>query len=173
MLTDLGFSRITTISVKLSSEQNMASFMAPELLLPARFSLDKGVPSKEADIYALGMTVYQVLTGEWPFHLKREGDIMLVVMSGERPPKPRNAEEIGMTEVVWDLLGECWREDRTARPTIAGVLKRFCGVTGESETTDSMLAGFAPQLNVVHRDSVASRNSSLTTTSRKSLVPVV
>ena len=173
MLADLGFTRITTISVKLSSEQNMASFMAPELLLPARFSLDKGVPSKEADIYALGMTVYQVLTGKWPFHSKMEGDIMLVVMSGERPQKPRNAEAIGMTEVVWDLLIKCWREDRMTRPTIADVLKRLCGVTGENETTDSMVEGFPPQLNVGRRDSVVSQDSSLTTASRKSLIPVV
>ena len=78
-----------------------------------------------------------------------------------------------MTEVVWDLLIECWREDRMTRPTIADVLKRFCGVTGESETTDSMLEGFAPQLKVGRRDSVVSQNSSLTTASRKPVVPVV
>ena len=35
-------------------------FMAPELLVPPRFGLDKCVPSKEADMYAIAMVIYQV-----------------------------------------------------------------------------------------------------------------
>ena len=58
--------------------------MAPELLFPGKFALDKEVPSEEADIYALCMTVYQVLTGTRPFYPMEEGDIILVVISGER-----------------------------------------------------------------------------------------
>ena len=77
--------------------------MVPELFLPSKFRLDRGVPSKEADIYPLGMTAYQVLTGRWPFYPRREGEVMLAATSGECPPKPENAE-IGMTEVVWDLV---------------------------------------------------------------------
>jgi len=37
-------------------------FMAPELLVPSKFKLDKCTPSKEADMYAVGMVVYQVRT---------------------------------------------------------------------------------------------------------------
>ena len=33
--------------------------MSPELLEPARFGSD-GVPSRESDCYALGMTIYEV-----------------------------------------------------------------------------------------------------------------
>ena len=35
-------------------------FMAPELIVPFRFGLDKYIPSKEADIYAMAMVTYQV-----------------------------------------------------------------------------------------------------------------
>ena len=35
-------------------------FMAPELVIPSRFGLDKCLPSKEADIYAMAMVIYQV-----------------------------------------------------------------------------------------------------------------
>ena len=35
-------------------------FMAPELLVPSRFGLEKCAPSKEADIYAMAMVIYQV-----------------------------------------------------------------------------------------------------------------
>ena len=34
--------------------------MAPEFLVPSRFGLDRRTPSKEADVYAMAMTIYQV-----------------------------------------------------------------------------------------------------------------
>ena len=140
MLADFCSTRITTTPMQISNqEQGTASFMAPELLSPTEFGLDKGVPSKEADVYALGMTVYQVLTGKLPFFPRREESVVLAVMSGERPPRPENAEEIGMTVIVWDLLIQCWKEDRTARPTIGQILEKFQRVINENTITDSPL----------------------------------
>ena len=167
LLADFGFTRVTTVSVKASSnELGTLFFMAPELLLPTKFGLDKGVPSKEADVYALGMTVYQVLTGKLPFFPRREAEVTHTVVSGERPPKPENMEEIGMTDDLWDLMRECWREDRTARPTIVEVLKKFCGIIGEGKTTDSALEGFsAPCSSIGNRSSTISFTSSLTAVS--------
>jgi serine/threonine protein kinase len=161
MLADFGFTRVATISVKLSSEeQGTASFMAPELLFSTKFGLKKGVPSKEADVYALGMTVYQVLTGKWPFFPKKESEVIHAVILGGRPPKPENAEGIGMTEVVWDLVEECWREDRTKRPIISEVLGRFCDITGDRKTTDSMIEAAGPQLDTSgNRDSIHSEST--------------
>ena len=159
--------RVTTISVKGSTEeQGTVCFMAPELLFPPKFGLDKGVPSKEADVYALGMTVYQVLTGKWPFYSRREAEVMHTVVSGERPPKPSNAEEIGMSEVVWDLLRECWREDRMTRPTIAEILRKFCEIAGEHRTTNSTSEEFKTfRLNSSNRISATSECSHLTAVS--------
>ena len=126
-----------TIPVRVSSEQSTAPYMAPELLLSARYGLEKGVPSKEADVYALGMTVYQVLTGQWPFFPKTEAEIMLAVLSGDRPIKPENAEDIGMTDVLWHLVEECWKENRSKRPSISTILGRFCEITGEKIIADT------------------------------------
>jgi serine/threonine protein kinase len=143
-----------------SEERGTISFMAPELLFSAKFGLDKGVPSKEADIYALGMTVYQVLTDKWPFFPRREAEVIHAVISGERPPKPENAESIGITEVLWDLLRECWGEDRKTRPNIAGVLERFCHITGVRRTTDSTIGASGLQLDTgFSRDSIHSETT--------------
>ena len=167
MLADFGSTRITTTPVEMSSkEQGTASFTAPELLFPTDFGLKKGVPSKEADIYALGMTVYQVLTGKCPFFPMREAEVTHAVALGERPRKPENAESIGMTGVVWDLLRECWKENRTTRPTIVEVLKGFCEITSEKKTTDSTLRGLAaPRLNTGKHSSPISQVSSSTAVS--------
>ena len=159
MLADSGLTRVTTIPMTRRGEElDMVFFMAPELLLPEKFGLEKGLPSKEADVYALGMTVYQVLAGKRPFHQKRETEVMFVVISGERPPKPENAGEIGMTDVVWDLLTECWREDRTKRPNISEVLGRFCDITGERKTIDSTIEVAGPRHDITGERDITSRS---------------
>ena len=132
MLTDFGSACPLAIPVDMpdeGEELGTPSFTAPELLLPTKFGLEKGGPSKEADVYALGMTMYQVMTGKRPFLQIRKAAIIRAVISGERPAKPHNAEEIGMTDAFWDLLRECWREDRKKRPRILHILTRVKDIT--------------------------------------------
>jgi len=106
------------------------------------------------------------LTGKWPFYPRKEVEVMHAVICGERPPKPDNAEEIGMTEVVWELLGECWREDRTKRPLISEILTRFCKITGERQTIDPTAEVTIPRPDVAsNRNSMVSENPSVTTLS--------
>jgi hypothetical protein len=62
------------------------------------------------------------------FFPRREAEVIHVMVSGERPPKPDDAERIGMTGIVWDLLRECWKEDRVTRPNTSDVLGRFCDI---------------------------------------------
>jgi len=141
ILADFCFTHITAVSMgSLSEDQGTPSFMAPELFLPAKFGLTKVKPSKEADIYALGMTIYQVSTGKLPFPQRRKARVMYAVMLGGRPAKPENAEEIGMTDVVWDLLKGCWEEERMTRPNAAEVLKKFYKiVSGNGPINPSLL----------------------------------
>jgi len=49
-------------SSKSQPDGGTAPFMAPELLVPSRFGLEKCTPTKEADIYATAMVIYQVRT---------------------------------------------------------------------------------------------------------------
>ena len=54
-----------SLGVELSESivgEGATPFMAPELLFPSRFGLEKCTSTKEADIYAMGMVVYQVRT---------------------------------------------------------------------------------------------------------------
>ena len=42
------------------------------------------------------------------------------------PIRLLNAEEIGMTGIVWKLMEKCWREDRARRLNVLQVLKSQC-----------------------------------------------
>jgi len=163
LLADFGSAHVTTTPAKIPDEERGAAFfMAPELLSPTGFGLEKGLPSKKADIYALGMVVYQVLTGKLPFFPRREEEVILAVTLGEHPPKPENAEEIGMTEVVWDLLMECWRGDRTTRPTITRVWERFREITSKNEPDSTIRGSAVPPLSAHTHSPTPPQNSPLT-----------
>lgn len=92
--------------------------MAPELMYPSKFNLHTPQVSREGDIHAFGMAMYEVVTGVRPFGAEgmRIEELMFVVMEGRRPEKPDNAEAIGFGNGVWDLVERCWSQDRTQRP---------------------------------------------------------
>ena len=103
------------------------SHMAPELIVPHKFGLPDGRVSKQADIYAFGMVVYEVLTGRPPFGTggRRQAEIMLRVTEGERPGRPERAGEIGFGEGTWELVQRCWNPGRDERPTAKRILEHF------------------------------------------------
>ena len=100
--------------------------MAPELIIPKEFGLPDSRVSKQADIYAFGMAVYEVLTGHPPFGAGRlPATIMFQVTRGERPSKPERAGEIGFGGGTWEVVQQCWNPDRDERPRVEKILKHF------------------------------------------------
>ena len=67
-LADFGFMTIVhDPSLEMESSKSEAGggttpFMAPELLVPSKFGLEKSIPTAEADIYAMAIVIYQVHT---------------------------------------------------------------------------------------------------------------
>lgn len=110
------------------------SHMAPELLYPKKFNMGSCLVSKQADVYAFGMVVYEVLTGRPPFwaEKRRAPEIMFYVMSGKRPRKPENARDIGFGEGTWELVQQCWNEDRGKRPMVEEISEHFQRVAKKS-----------------------------------------
>jgi len=106
-------------------------YVAPELLYPEKFGLRACRVSKQADIYALGMVIYEVLTGRPPFgaEKRRHPKVMQRVMEGKRPSEPENAEDIGFGGGTWELTQQCWHHDRKKRPTVEKISKHFEHVT--------------------------------------------
>ncbi|KAJ3109467.1 hypothetical protein HK100_003295 [Physocladia obscura] len=98
---------------------------APEVLRGGKFR-------PHSDVYSFAMTMYEILTGEIPFHntLKdpddpdsgfdpdnEESDIArLVLFDSIRPNKPSHCPD-----KFWTLIESCWAQDSVHRPTFSSV----------------------------------------------------
>ena len=118
------FSLLTIISDAtngLSSTTSMqggtARWMSPELIAP-RFGLENSRPTKPSDCSALGMVIYETISGHFPFHEDRDMAVFVKVLDGKRP-----AQEAHFTDSLWKTLELCWEAQSGDRPSIEGVLR--------------------------------------------------
>lgn len=96
--------------------------MSPELFDPEKFDLKDGRQTKRSDCYALGMVVYEVLSGRVPF-LRYHGYAVVVrILKGERPRRPQGEEGGWFTADIWNILERCWQPSPGERPSVKLVL---------------------------------------------------
>jgi len=60
-------------------------WMSPELIVPQRFGLENCRRTKSSDCYALGMVIYETISGHLPFHKHTDLIVLMKVLEGERP----------------------------------------------------------------------------------------
>jgi len=101
--------------------------MSPELLDPGRFGLEGSHPTKESDCYALGMVVYEVLSGQAPFAPAKAPVVIWMVLDGRRPGKPDGEEGKLFTNSLWGVLELCWKPRPSERTNIEVVFQRLRG----------------------------------------------
>ena len=106
-----------------------ARWMSPELIDPERFGLDTSRRTKPSDSYALGMVIYETISGHLPFHKHSDLTVFKKVLDDKRPLRG-----VGFTDNIWDLLGKCWEPEPGARPSVEVVLQYLEEVWNSSET---------------------------------------
>jgi len=99
--------------------------MSPELLDPTLFGSEDSGPTKGSDCYALGVVIFEVVSGEVPFSMYGDGFVLLKVIEGERPGRPQGAEGAWFTDELWEMLELCWSRQPKNRPTIEVVLEHL------------------------------------------------
>jgi len=115
-------------------------WMSPELLYPAKFGLKNNHPTAKSDVYALGMVVYEVLSGLAPFSTHRDPEVVFMVIGGERPERPQGEAGELFTDEIWEVLELCWKQQPNDRPNLKRVLSALEGemppsdIDGEAET---------------------------------------
>ena len=104
--------------------------MAPEL-----FSED-AKPSTEADMYAFGMVVYEVITGARPYGQRKLLEIPVLTVRGLRPSRPEDPMPVGFGQGTWEFAERCWDENQTQRPSARAALEHFERVAKTSTVVD-------------------------------------
>ena len=99
--------------------------MSPELFIPEEFGLKDGRPRSSSDCYALGMVIYEVLSGQQPFSKYRGYAVVVRVLQGERPLRPRGVGGVWFTDDIWGVLQRCWKRSPGDRPRVEDVLHRL------------------------------------------------
>ena len=97
--------------------------MSPELLDPESQVHPR---TKSSDCYALGMVIYEVLSGHIPFYQYESLVAAWKVVKGERPGRPQRLDgATRFTDDIWKVLGLCWAPLPQDRPSAKDVLKRL------------------------------------------------
>ncbi|KAK3090563.1 hypothetical protein FSP39_012722 [Pinctada imbricata] len=117
-LGDFGCSQKLEVDTKIVSPTQRSfltgtfAYRAPELL--------KGEsPSKKADIYSFGITLWQMLTRENPFANENQHCVIFsVVAYGKRPAHP-DIDFDPFEECYRDLYTQCWSASSVERPSSA------------------------------------------------------
>ena len=131
-LADFGL--LTIISDPTSSfssssytQRGTARWMSPELISPDRFGLQDSRPTKASDCYALGMVIYETISGHLPFHEDADLVVFVKVSEGKHPPR-----RVGFMNGLWGMLELCWEYQPNDRPNIEDVLQYLeTGIDGE------------------------------------------
>ena len=90
-------------------EGGTIQWMSPELLDPQSFGLARIRPTKESDCYALGMVVFEILSGQVPFSPSGPALVIRKVLDGERPGRPQGEGGRLFTDSIWEILEHCWK----------------------------------------------------------------
>ena len=102
-------------------------WMSPELIDPEGFSLKKSRPTKESDCYALGMVIYEVLSGQIPFTPYQGAGVIHKILKGERPERSQGEGGALFPDDLWRTLELCWKHqpgDRINAKVVLQCLER-------------------------------------------------
>ena len=112
-------------------EGGTIQWMSPELLHPDESGLKGSLPTKASDCYALGMVIYEVLSGQAPFAQYKGIALILKIMGGELPGRPQGA---WFTDGLWEMLERCWNHQPRDRPGLKALLQYLEGTTRTSRS---------------------------------------
>ncbi|QRV77054.1 Serine/threonine-protein kinase [Ceratobasidium sp. AG-Ba] len=128
-LADFGNARIqdSTLQFTSTSTEHAISlrWAAPELFEKTNYSVF-------ADIYALGMTILETITGDIPWVGMTERAIILaVVIQKVHPERNKKCIPPGSAhgETLWALLERCWKYEPQKRPSAEEVKLIMMNIT--------------------------------------------
>jgi serine/threonine protein kinase len=156
-LTDFGIAKIVDAPTITFNEQRFGTpgYIAPEYL-------EGGPAGAHGDIYALGVVLYEMLTGHLPFEAKSPGDLLVAVLS--KAPVPPSARVDGIPAELEELVLRLIARRPDDRPrdafavheAIADILRRLA--KGGSSPPGVGIDGGAEAAGESGRDAITTRS---------------
>ena len=148
-LADFGLLTIISDTTNLISSTSFTQggthrWMGPELFDPENFGVKDSRPTKNSDCYAVGMLIYEVLSGQIPFSRHRGPAVVVRIFRGERPERPQGADGTWFTNEVWGTLERCWNPTPCDRPAIEDVLQCLDNASGSWTLPSSQMVASQP-----------------------------
>ncbi|CAE7227948.1 unnamed protein product [Rhizoctonia solani] len=85
----------------------------------------------QSDVYALGMTMLEIFTGQVPYPERRLDVVVITaVIQGILPTRPSHLKDDEQGNLTWNLLLECWSREPSERPSarqVYGALESYTG----------------------------------------------
>ncbi|QRW11620.1 WD repeat and SOCS box-containing protein 1 [Ceratobasidium sp. AG-Ba] len=135
-LADFGNSVLQEYTLQFSETSSRESlsfrWAAPELFTDSRCT-------KQADIYALGMTILETITSEVPWYGKSDPMVMFaVVMNKTNPDRPVSQipPNSKYGDTLWTLLILCWLFEPEERPSAEFVASQMKNISFEGLTPE-------------------------------------
>ncbi|EJC97441.1 kinase-like protein [Fomitiporia mediterranea MF3/22] len=140
LICDFGISRMLSATASVAAItsgglKGSIRWMAYELL--DFESLDGGHHTKESDVWAFGMTVYETLTKNLPYaDLKNDALVLRAILEGRLPPVPADFDSWRPNlQTVWKICQKCWILPEKDCITVEQVVIHLAGVgDGWAET---------------------------------------
>ncbi|KAI3601258.1 hypothetical protein WG66_013258 [Moniliophthora roreri] len=115
-LADFGLAAAATESQNITSASGAIKgslrWLAPEVYMSVQNGPEKDKCPR--DVYAFACTIYEIMTGQPPFHDLLEAALIYhVLMLKARPERPT---DVWCPDNVWNLVERCWAEDPQQRP---------------------------------------------------------
>ncbi|KEP47259.1 tyrosine kinase catalytic domain protein [Rhizoctonia solani 123E] len=120
-LTDFGNASLKEYSLQFTTTANTLN-ISPRWTAPEIVFGDAG-HSVEADVYAVGMTILEILTGAVPYAGFSDVTVFAKVMNNIHPSRPEHCIPSGSSQAdfLWMLLMTCWARSPRDRPSAANV----------------------------------------------------
>ena len=138
---DFGIARLSNATTVLTRTGMI--FGTPAYMSPEQAAGETGI-GPAADIYALGVILFQCLTGRRPFVGERAMQVMMAHMN-EAPPRIILRDNLAVPRSLIDLTYQCLSKNPDDRPADGSALaQRLSRVTVELQHGDDLISGIAP-----------------------------
>ena len=85
--------------------------------------------SMEGDVYAFGISLYELATRTPPFSRADPQLVLSWIKDGQRPAVPAR-----VPTALAALIGDCWHQDPAQRPAFTDIVKRLEAMVGDDSS---------------------------------------